>query len=116
MPRSCAPAVCCAPASNGSEFVRSIVFGAMDGILSTFAHVAAVAGSSLSTQVVLVLAFSNLLADAIAMGVGDFISTKAENDHIMAERQREGACTDPPPLTCRRVECRTGTRAFANVP
>ncbi len=50
--------------------MRSIVFGALDGILSTFAHVAAVAGSELSTQIVIVLAFSNLLADAIAMGVG----------------------------------------------
>jgi VIT1/CCC1 family predicted Fe2+/Mn2+ transporter len=68
------------------------VFGAMDGILSTFAHVAAVAGSNLTAEVVLVLAFSNLVADAIAMGVGDFISTKAENDHILAERKREGAC------------------------
>ena len=77
-------------ACSGSGWFRSIVFGAMDGILSTFAHVSAVAGSSLSTEVVLVLAFSNLLADAIAMGVGDFISTKAENDHILAERDREG--------------------------
>ena len=51
-----------------------------------------VAGSNLTAEVVLVLAFSNLVADAIAMGVGDFISTKAENDHILAERKREGAC------------------------
>lgn len=75
--------------SAGSEYVRSIVFGAMDGIMTTFAHVAAVAGSSIDTKVVIVLAFSNLIADAIAMRVGDFISTKAENDHTLAERKRE---------------------------
>lgn len=73
----------------GSEYVRSIVFGAMDGIMTTFAHVAAVAGSNIATEVVIVLAFSNLIADAIAMGVGDYISTKAENDHVYAERKRE---------------------------
>jgi hypothetical protein len=37
--------------SSGSEFVRSIVFGAMDGIMTTFAHVAAVAGSDIPSQV-----------------------------------------------------------------
>jgi hypothetical protein len=36
---------------SGSEFVRSIVFGAMDGIMTTFAHVAAVAGSDIPSQV-----------------------------------------------------------------
>jgi hypothetical protein len=41
--------------------------------------------------VVLVLAFSNLVADAIAMGVGDYISTKAEHKHVLSERRREGA-------------------------
>ncbi len=40
-------------------------------------------------QVVIVIAFSNLVADAIAMGVGDYVSTVAENDHIYAERKRE---------------------------
>jgi VIT1/CCC1 family predicted Fe2+/Mn2+ transporter len=40
-------------------------------------------------QVVIVLAFSNLVADGIAMGVGDYVSAKAENDHALAERKRE---------------------------
>ena len=35
------------------------------------------------------LGFSNVFADAIAMGVGDFWSTKAENDYAVAERARE---------------------------
>jgi len=73
----------------GSDFVKSLVFGAMDGIMTTFAQVSAVAGSSLAVEIVIVLAFSNLIADALAMGVGDYISSKAENDHVLAERKRE---------------------------
>jgi hypothetical protein len=39
--------------------------------------------------VIVLLGFSNVIADGIAMGVGDFLSTKAENDHALAERKRE---------------------------
>ena len=35
------------------------------------------------------LVFANLVADGIAMGMGDYVSTKAENDKIMMERDRE---------------------------
>ena len=39
--------------------------------------------------VVLVLGFSNIFADALAMGVGEFLSSKAENEWILSERKRE---------------------------
>ena len=39
--------------------------------------------------VVLVLGFSNIFADALAMGVGEFLSSKAENEWILSERRRE---------------------------
>ena len=44
---------------------------------------------SLSIQVILVLGFSNMFADALSMGMGDALSTKAENAAIMKERERE---------------------------
>lgn len=36
---------------------------------------------------VLVLGFANLVADAISMGLGDFLSCKAEQDVIAEKRQ-----------------------------
>ena len=59
------------------------------GIITTFAVVAGGIGGKLSVDTILILGFSSVLADAISMGVGDALSTKAENEYILAERKRE---------------------------
>mmetsp|Transcript_14098 Transcript_14098/g.18825 ORF Transcript_14098/g.18825 Transcript_14098/m.18825 type:complete len:207 (+) Transcript_14098:62-682(+) len=69
--------------------LKPMIFGGLDGILTSFAIVAGAAGGSLSTGVVLVLGFSNIFADALSMGVGEFLSSKAENEWIISERKRE---------------------------
>ena len=46
-------------------------------------------GAGLSVEVILILGFSSIFADAVSMGAGDAMSTKAENDYIMMERKRE---------------------------
>lgn len=73
----------------GGRYVKSLVFGGLDGIITTFAVVAAVAGGGLSSKVVLLMGFANLVADGISMGFGDFVSSQAENDYTRAERKRE---------------------------
>lgn len=45
--------------------LKPVIFGGMDGILTSFAIVAGAAGGGLSPQVVLVLGFSNIFADAL---------------------------------------------------
>jgi len=73
-----------------SEYIQSIVFGGLDGIITTFAIlVAAVSTQNLTYGSVLIITVANLLGDAIGMGVGDFISSKAEDDAAAAERRRE---------------------------
>jgi len=71
------------------DFISSIVFGGLDGIITTFAVIAAAVGSHLPRGIVLIVGFANLLGDAIGMAVGDYISTKAESDHVASERLRE---------------------------
>ncbi|KAL3759380.1 hypothetical protein ACHAWU_000679 [Discostella pseudostelligera] len=70
-------------------FLKPVIFGGLDGILTSFAIVAGAAGGSMPVPVVLVLGFSNIFADALAMGVGEFLSSKAENEWILSERRRE---------------------------
>lgn len=73
-----------------SEYIQSIVFGGLDGIITTFAIlVAAVSLNNLTYGAVLIITYANLLGDAIGMGVGDFISSKAEDDAADSERTRE---------------------------
>eukprot|EP00527_Entomoneis_sp_CCMP2396_P004931 CAMPEP_0198142874 /NCGR_PEP_ID=MMETSP1443-20131203/5545_1 /TAXON_ID=186043 /ORGANISM="Entomoneis sp., Strain CCMP2396" /LENGTH=287 /DNA_ID=CAMNT_0043805987 /DNA_START=227 /DNA_END=1090 /DNA_ORIENTATION=+ len=69
--------------------IKPIIFGGLDGILTSFAIVAGAAGGNLSPEVVLILGFSNIFADALSMGVGEFISSKANNEWILSERRRE---------------------------
>lgn len=70
-------------------FLKPIIFGGLDGILTSFAIVAGAAGGRLDPSVVLILGFSNIFADALSMGVGEFLSSKAENEWILSERARE---------------------------
>jgi len=71
------------------KYIKSIVYGGLDGIITTFAVVAGVAGASLSAGVVLIMGFANLIADGISMAVGDYLSTKSENEYNSMERERE---------------------------
>lgn len=74
---------------GNAKYLKSIVYGGLDGIITTFAVVAGATGASFSTAVLLVLGFANLFADGISMAFGDYLSTKAEREYHAAERERE---------------------------
>lgn len=71
------------------KYIKSLIYGGLDGIITTFAVVAGVAGASLSAGVVLVMGFANLIADGLSMSIGDYLSTKAEMEYKATERERE---------------------------
>jgi vacuolar iron transporter family protein len=75
--------------SSAGQYIKSLIYGGLDGIITTFAVVAGVAGAALSPGVVLILGFANLIADGLSMAIGDFLSTKAEMEFQQAERVRE---------------------------
>ncbi|HVH28285.1 MAG TPA: VIT1/CCC1 transporter family protein [Vicinamibacterales bacterium] len=59
------------------HYIRDLVYGANDGIVTTFAVVAGVAGGELSHRVVLIVGAANLVADGLSMAVGNFASIRA---------------------------------------
>jgi VIT1/CCC1 family predicted Fe2+/Mn2+ transporter len=59
------------------HYIRELIYGANDGIITTFAVVAGVAGGGLSLQVVLIIGTANLLADGLSMAVGNYLSIRA---------------------------------------
>jgi vacuolar iron transporter family protein len=75
--------------SAAGQYIKSLIYGGLDGIITTFAVVAGVAGAALSPGVVLILGFANLIADGLSMAIGDYLSTKAEIEFNRAERVRE---------------------------
>ena len=75
---------------SSGDIIKSVVLGGLDGIITTFAIVCAVAGSGeLGSKVVILMGVANLVADAISMGLGDYLSERAENDYVAKEQARE---------------------------
>jgi hypothetical protein len=53
--------------SGGEGHLKSIVYGGLDGIITTFATVTSVAGADLSPLLVLVFGIAHLIADGLSM-------------------------------------------------
>ncbi|KAM3144160.1 hypothetical protein pb186bvf_003622 [Paramecium bursaria] len=74
---------------TGGEYIKSAVYGGLDGMITTFSVVTGVVGANLAAGIVVTLGVSSLIGDGIAMALGDFIATKSENDFNKNERSRE---------------------------
>lgn len=59
------------------RFASPIVYGGLDGIITTFAVVAGSVGGDISNVVIIILGFSNLLADGFSMAAGAYLSATA---------------------------------------
>jgi VIT1/CCC1 family predicted Fe2+/Mn2+ transporter len=62
------------------NYVRDWIYGGVDGAVTTFAVVSGVAGAELSTKIVLILGFANLVADGFSMAASNYLGTRAEQD------------------------------------
>lgn len=71
------------------RYIGNVVYGGLDGIITTFAVVSGVAGAQLGAGVVLILGVANLLADGISMATGAYLSNRSEREYYERERQRE---------------------------
>jgi len=69
--------------------VKTIVFGGLDGILTAHAVIAAAVGARLLASHVLALGISNVLADALSMGVGEYLSARSYTNYVNQEFRRE---------------------------
>lgn len=91
--------------SRFAEYLKEIIYGGIDGIVTTFAVVAGFTGAAmahetttqLSFMVVLLFGLANLFADGLSMGLGNFLSVRSEQDIYEAERKKElQAISDSP--------------------
>ncbi|MFW6078705.1 MAG: VIT1/CCC1 transporter family protein, partial [Gemmatimonadota bacterium] len=62
------------------HYLSDLVYGANDGIITTFAIVAGVAGAELSATVVLILGVANLIADGFSMGASNYLSIRSSEE------------------------------------
>jgi VIT1/CCC1 family predicted Fe2+/Mn2+ transporter len=83
------------PAGEASEhsavrnYVRDLILGFNDGLVSVYAAVAGVAAAGASPDVVLLAGLAFAAAGAMSMGLGEYLSTKSQSEYYASEAQRE---------------------------
>jgi vacuolar iron transporter family protein len=82
--------------SPSAQYISEIVYGGIDGIITTFAVVAGFAGAwseSAIAQVgsisVVLFGLANLMGDGVSMALGKYLSTKSEQDVYMTAWKKE---------------------------
>ncbi len=76
-------------AGASGRYLSEMVYGSLDGVITTFAVVSGVAGARFGTGVVLVLGLANLLGDGLSMAAGAYLSARSDLDYYRRERERE---------------------------
>lgn len=71
------------------DHLGELVYGGIDGSVTTFAVVAGATGAGLASEVVIILGFANLFADGFSMSVGAYLSSKSGKQMYERERKRE---------------------------
>lgn len=81
-------------AERGREQVsgtfRAAVFGANDGLVSNLALVLGIAGSGAATSAILLTGLAGLLAGALSMGAGEYISVRSQRELLAASTMGSG--------------------------
>ncbi|MDA1079165.1 MAG: VIT1/CCC1 transporter family protein [bacterium] len=62
------------------RLLKAAVYGANDGIVTTFAVVAGVSGAHLAASIIVILGIANMIADGMAMGFGDYLGERSEQN------------------------------------
>lgn len=70
------------------SYLRDFVYGAIDGTVTTFAIVSAVAGAGLSAGIIVAMGLANLVGDGFSMAASNYLGTKTE-EQLREKARRE---------------------------
>ena len=71
------------------QYLGDAVYGANDGIITTFAVVSGAAGAGISSGVIVILGIANLIADGISMGLSNYLSLRSRAEYQKKQRRTE---------------------------
>lgn len=74
---------------TASESVRDVVIGMADGLTVPFALAAGLSAAVQSTDVIVTAGLAEVVAGAIAMGLGGYLAARTDAEHYAAEESRE---------------------------
>src|ERR1035437_8154891 len=74
---------------RNSDFITDVVIGMSDGLTVPFALAAGVSSAVSSNDIVITAGMAEIIAGAIAMGLGGYLAGKTEVEHYHSELKRE---------------------------
>ena len=74
---------------RNSDFITDIVIGMSDGLTVPFALAAGISGAVSNNHIVILAGIAEIIAGAIAMGLGGYLAGKTEAEHYQSELKRE---------------------------
>jgi VIT1/CCC1 family predicted Fe2+/Mn2+ transporter len=74
---------------TATETVRDVVIGMADGLTVPFALAAGLAAAVSSTKIIVTAGLAEIVAGAIAMGLGGYLAARTDAEHYGSERTRE---------------------------
>src|SRR5487761_86051 len=74
---------------TASDTVRDIVIGMSDGLTVPFALAAGLSGAVSDPRIIVTAGMAEIVAGAIAMGLGGYLAAKVDVEHFASERARE---------------------------
>ena len=84
MPTSSRPTASLGFWPSWAHHIGDLVFGANDGIVTTFAVVSGVSGAALSPRVAIIMGLANLLADGFSMAAGNYLGMRSEQEYQLS--------------------------------
>lgn len=70
---------------DSRQYMRDVVLGVNDGLVSTFLLVSGVVGGGMEATDVLLIGLAGALAGMISMSIGEYLATKAQGEVLDAE-------------------------------
>jgi vacuolar iron transporter family protein len=87
------------PAARGhiGQFLRDLIFGLNDGVVSNFSLISGVSGAQTSHHIVLLAGVAGLIAGAVSMASGAYLSNKSQSEVVAEQVRREAEEIDYAP-------------------
>ena len=74
---------------TSASFLRDIVFGAYDGVVTTIGFLVGFAGSIAEQKVIVLAGFLGIIAGAVSMALGNYLAVKSQEEFYEKKEETE---------------------------
>ena len=71
------------------EYIKSAVYGGLDGLCTTLIIVVSAFGSKAQTSATLALGIASMIGDGLGLAAADYLGTKSDGEYMEQEEKRQ---------------------------